>query len=74
MLINIKLFALELISALSLTIYLLLNIVQGIVKYSLPISWLKLISKRLTLNLPKKESFPRHSHFPSVIELLLYSL
>ncbi len=64
--INTKLFALELARALSWVVYLLLNIVQGIVKYRPPISWLRSISKRLTPNLPRKESFPRQTRFPSL--------
>jgi hypothetical protein len=56
-LIKTKLFALKLIRVLSLTMYLLCVIIQSIVKYSLLTSWLKLILKKLTLNLLKKSLF-----------------
>jgi hypothetical protein len=62
-LIKTKLFASELVRALSLTIYLLCVIVQDTVKYSPSTSWLKLTLEKLTLHLPKKESFPKRSRF-----------
>jgi hypothetical protein len=62
-LINIKLFILELTRASKLIEYLLYNKIYNNIKYNPLISYFKLILKRLILILLKKESFPRRPYF-----------
>ena len=65
-----KLFTLELTSAYILTKYLLLNRLHSNIKYKSLISYLRLTLKRLTPNLPRKESLPRYPYFLTRIYLL----
>ncbi len=65
-----KPFALELASANILIEYLLLNRLYSNIKCGPLISYLRLTLKRLTPNLPRKESLPRRPYFPTGIYLL----